>query len=71
MLKKILLATVALGTLAGSALAQDVKVLRIGLDGSENEADQIRNTECVGPRASRLPSASTRSRYSPRRTIMA
>src|SRR5690606_2993676 len=27
--------------------AQDVKVLRIGLDGSENEADQIRNTECV------------------------
>lgn len=47
MLKKALLAAVALGVLAGSAVAQDVKVLRIGLDGSENEADQIRNTECV------------------------
>lgn len=47
MLKKTLLAAAALGLLAGSALAQDVKVLRIGLDGSENEADQIRNTQCV------------------------
>ena len=47
MLKKILLSAVALGVLAGSAMAQDVKVLRIGLDGSENEADQIRNTKCV------------------------
>src|SRR3546814_10864685 len=47
MLKKALLAAAALGVLAGSAMAQDVKVLRIGLDGSENEADQIRNTECV------------------------
>ncbi|MCL6706027.1 phosphonate ABC transporter substrate-binding protein [Pseudomonas sp. R2.Fl] len=47
MLKKTLLAAVALGVLAGSAMAQDVKVLRIGLDGSENEADQIRNTQCV------------------------
>jgi len=47
MLKKILLATAALSMVAGSVLAQDVKVLRIGLDGSENEADQIRNTQCV------------------------
>jgi phosphonate transport system substrate-binding protein len=47
MLKKTLLAAAALSVLAGSAMAQDVKVLRIGLDGSENEADQIRNTQCV------------------------
>src|SRR3546814_20797751 len=47
MLKKALLAAAALGVLAGSAMAQDVKVLRIGLDGSENEADQIRHNECV------------------------
>ncbi|MCB5203247.1 phosphonate ABC transporter substrate-binding protein [Neorhizobium sp. T786] len=47
MLKKTLLAAAALSVLAGSAIAQDVKVLRIGLDGSENEADQIRNTQCV------------------------
>lgn len=47
MFKKSLLAAVALVALAGSAMAQDAKVLRIGLDGSENEADQIRNTQCV------------------------
>ncbi|MCX8995643.1 phosphonate ABC transporter substrate-binding protein [Rhizobiaceae bacterium BDR2-2] len=47
MLKKLLLSVATLGLLAGSAAAQDVKVLRIGLDGSENEADQIRNTQCV------------------------
>lgn len=47
MLKKLLLAATALGVLAGSAAAADVKVLRIGLDGSENEADQVRNTKCV------------------------
>jgi phosphonate transport system substrate-binding protein len=47
MLKKALLAAAAFSVLAGSAMAQDVKVLRIGLDGSENEADQIRNTQCV------------------------
>ena len=47
MLKKLLLAAVATGAIANAAFAQDVKVLRIGLDGSENEADQIRNTECV------------------------
>jgi phosphonate transport system substrate-binding protein len=49
MLKKALLAAVALSVVAGSAMAQDVKVLRIGLDGGENEADQVRRTECVKP----------------------
>jgi phosphonate transport system substrate-binding protein len=49
MFKKALLAAVALGALAASAAAQDVKVLRIGLDGGENEADQVRRTECVKP----------------------
>jgi phosphonate transport system substrate-binding protein len=47
MLKKALLAAVALAAITGSAMAQDATVLRIGLDGSENEADQIRNTQCV------------------------
>ena len=45
-LRTILLASVAL-TMSTAAFAQDVTVLRIGLDGSENEADQIRNTQCV------------------------
>lgn len=45
--RKILMATIAISALAGQALAQDVKVLRIGLDGGENEADQVRRTECV------------------------
>ncbi|WP_320200251.1 phosphonate ABC transporter substrate-binding protein [Agrobacterium sp. rho-13.3] len=47
MLKKILLSAVAIGVLAGSAMAQDVKVLRIGLDGSENASDQLRNAQCI------------------------
>ncbi len=47
MFRKSLLSAVALATLTVGAYAQDVKVLRIGLDGSENEADQIRNTQCV------------------------
>jgi phosphonate transport system substrate-binding protein len=47
MFKKALLAATAVGMLASAAMAQDVKVLRIGLDGSENEADQIRNTQCL------------------------
>ena len=47
MLKKALLSAVALGLLAGSALAQDVKVLRIGLDGGENSNDQLRNAQCI------------------------
>ncbi|WP_296038499.1 phosphonate ABC transporter substrate-binding protein [uncultured Agrobacterium sp.] len=47
MLKKALLSAVALGLMAGSALAQDVKVLRIGLDGGENSNDQLRNAQCI------------------------
>ena len=45
-LRKILLASVAL-TMSTSAFAQDGLVLRIGLDGGENEADQLRRSECV------------------------
>lgn len=45
-LRKILLASVAL-TMTTSAFAQDGLVLRIGLDGGENEADQLRRSECV------------------------
>jgi phosphonate transport system substrate-binding protein len=45
-IRNVLMASLAL-TMTSTALAQDVSVLRIGLDGSENEADQIRKTECV------------------------
>jgi phosphonate transport system substrate-binding protein len=45
-IRKLLLASVAL-SLAAPALAQDVNVLRIGLDGGENESDQLRRSECV------------------------
>lgn len=45
-IRNVLVATLAL-TMTSTAFAQDVSVLRIGLDGSENEADQIRKTECV------------------------
>jgi phosphonate transport system substrate-binding protein len=45
-IRKILLASVAL-TLSTAAFAQDVTVLRIGLDGGENESDQLRRSECV------------------------
>ncbi|WP_055046586.1 phosphonate ABC transporter substrate-binding protein [Devosia sp. A16] len=45
-IRNVLVATLAL-TMTGTAFAQDISVLRIGLDGSENEADQIRKTECV------------------------
>ena len=45
-IRNVLMASVAL-TMTSTAFAQDVSVLRIGLDGSENEADQIRKTECV------------------------
>ena len=45
-IRKILLASVAL-TMSTAAFAQDVTVLRIGLDGGENESDQLRRSECV------------------------
>ncbi|SFV37277.1 phosphonate transport system substrate-binding protein [Devosia crocina] len=46
MIRKLLLASVAL-SLSTSVFAQDNLVLRIGLDGGENEADQLRRSECV------------------------
>ena len=45
-IRTLLLASVAL-TMSASAFAQDVNVLRIGLDGGENESDQLRRSECV------------------------
>ena len=45
-LRTILLASVAL-TMSTAAFAQDGLVLRIGIDGGENEADQLRRSECV------------------------
>lgn len=45
-IRNVLMATFAIA-MSSTAFAQDVSVLRIGLDGSENEADQIRKTECV------------------------
>jgi phosphonate transport system substrate-binding protein len=45
-IRKVLLASVAL-SMSTAAFAQDVSVLRIGLDGGENEADQLRRSECV------------------------
>jgi phosphonate transport system substrate-binding protein len=45
-LRKLLLASVAL-SMSTAAFAQDVTSLRIGLDGGENEADQLRRSECV------------------------
>ncbi|EUC00695.1 phosphonate ABC transporter, periplasmic phosphonate binding protein [Rhizobium sp. CF080] len=47
--RKILMATIAIAAVAGQAHAQSAPVLRIGLDGGENEADQVRRTECVKP----------------------
>jgi len=40
---------VALATslLAGSALAQDIDVFRVGLLGGENEADRLRKNDCL------------------------
>lgn len=45
-IRKLLLASVAL-SMSTAAFAQDGLVLRIGLDGGENEADQLRRSECV------------------------
>lgn len=45
-IRKLLLASVAL-SMSTTAFAQDGLVLRIGLDGGENEADQLRRSECV------------------------
>ncbi|MBP1851695.1 phosphonate ABC transporter substrate-binding protein [Rhizobium halophytocola] len=47
MLKKTLLATVALMSLAGVAAAEDLKEFRVGILGGENEADRLRNYQCL------------------------
>lgn len=47
MLKKILFAATALCALAGSAVAADMKEFRIGILGGENEADRLRNFQCL------------------------
>ena len=48
MLKKALLGAVALAALAvGSAQAEDLKDFRIGILGGENEADRLRNFQCM------------------------
>ncbi|MDB5562377.1 MAG: phosphonate transporter, partial [Hyphomicrobiales bacterium] len=47
MLKKILLAAVALMALGANVYAAELKELRIGLLGGENEADRLRNYACV------------------------
>ena len=45
-IRTLLMASVAI-TMSSAALAQDVTALRIGLDGGENESDQLRRSECV------------------------
>ena len=48
MLRKTLLGAVALGVLAiGSAQAQALNEFRIGIIGGENEADRLRNFQCL------------------------
>jgi len=48
MMKKALYGAVALTTLMlGAAHAQDVKEFRIGIIGGENEADRLRNFQCM------------------------
>lgn len=48
MLKKLLLATAAVAAIAtGSVSAQAQDVFRIGILGGENEADRLRNFQCM------------------------
>ena len=54
MLKKVLLATAALVALSGNVMAEDLKEFRIGIIGGENEADRLRNFQCM---VDKLPAA--------------
>ncbi len=54
MLKKALLSAVALFALVGHAQAEDLKEFRIGIIGGENEADRLRNYQCL---VDQLPAA--------------
>ncbi len=47
MLKKTLLAATAFMALATGAFAEDLKEFRIGIIGGENEADRLRNFQCL------------------------
>ncbi|WP_075291795.1 phosphonate ABC transporter substrate-binding protein [Pararhizobium arenae] len=48
MLKKLLLGAVALTALVGHVQAEDLKEFRVGIIGGENEADRLRNYQCLG-----------------------
>ncbi|HVK92900.1 MAG TPA: phosphonate ABC transporter substrate-binding protein [Mycoplana sp.] len=48
MLKKALFGAVALLALVGHAQAEDLKEFRVGIIGGENEADRLRNYQCLG-----------------------
>ncbi|QPC86157.1 phosphonate ABC transporter substrate-binding protein [Mesorhizobium sp. NBSH29] len=55
MLKKALFAAVSLAVLAiGTAQAEDLKDFRVGIIGGENEADRLRNFQCM---IDKLPAA--------------
>ncbi|MQV18803.1 phosphonate ABC transporter substrate-binding protein [Sinorhizobium meliloti] len=54
MLKKVLLSAVALFALVGHAQAEDLKEFRVGIIGGENEADRLRNYQCL---VDQLPAA--------------
>ncbi len=54
MLKKALLSAVALFALVGHAQAEDLKEFRVGISGGENEADRLRNYQCL---VDQLPAA--------------
>ncbi|OHV78242.1 phosphonate ABC transporter substrate-binding protein [Ensifer sp. LCM 4579] len=54
MLKKALLSAVALFALVGHAQAEDLEEFRIGILGGENEADRLRNFQCM---VDKLPAA--------------
>ena len=58
MFRKALFGAVALAALAiGAAQAEDLKEFRIGLLGGENEADRLRNYQCL---VDQLPAAARR-----------
>jgi phosphonate transport system substrate-binding protein len=46
-IRTFLMASIAISAMTAGAFAEEVNVLRIGLDGGENEADQMRKTQCV------------------------
>ena len=54
MMKKALLGAVALLALAGHVQAEDLKEFRVGILGGENEADRLRNFQCL---IEKLPAA--------------